>query len=395
MRDFANKIDNTAPSPSGILTAAEDMVRFNELKSAVSTAAITLDPAAGPDADLTMLAQAMARYASGGQVYDCAGAANAYTLTGKNLFVVPKSPFDGQLVLFLPSATNNSASTATFAGVTKAIRSYADTALVGGELVIERPTACVYKASANSGAGALLVLPWALPGSASVLAPIYPEITSTNNVLTFTSTTGQIVVDGGLGWVWRGALAFTSAAISAPDRTFATSASKTYHLMWDAPGTGNANPAATYPAGRFSLIDRTSASPAETDSSYDTTYDRMLVAKVATNGSNVLTVTALKNKARLVLDYATAILSPLGESYEDTKVGASITGGTVVTLDWSRKALGSLTNVTDMTTSHSTVTNAGESNLGVHVTSRYSARLFSQYTVNSGNGYAIAAAFIA
>lgn len=129
--------------------------------------------------------------------------------------------------------------------------------------------------------------------------PVFPEILATGNVFTFTTSTGQIIVASAIEWQHRGLSSFDSANILSAGRTFATTASKTYHLVWDAPGTGDATPAGTYPNGRFQLIDRTGASPAEGDPSYDSTFDRMLIARVVTNGANALTVTALRNKAVL------------------------------------------------------------------------------------------------
>lgn len=129
--------------------------------------------------------------------------------------------------------------------------------------------------------------------------PVFPEILASGSVFTFSTSTGQIIVASGIQWQHRGLSSFDSADILSADRTFATTASKTYHLVWDAPGTGDATPAATYPNGRFQLIDRTGASPAEGDPSYDGTFDRMLIARVVTNGANALTVTALRNKAVL------------------------------------------------------------------------------------------------
>lgn len=164
---------------------------------------------------------------------------------------------------------------------------------------------------------------------AALLQPIFPEVLTGANALTATASTGQIVINPAQNWQHRGLINFSSDSFSAPDRTFVTAASKTYHLVWDAPGTGLATPLATYPAGRFSLIDRTAASPVETDPSYDTTFDRMLCQKVVTSAGNVPTVTPLKNRALLS---ATLVKTTL----ETSASGWSGLPNLAATLNWAR-----------------------------------------------------------
>lgn len=162
MRNFGTKADNSAPSASGLLTAAEDNNRFNELKNAVTSSGITLDLAAGPDTDETMLAQAMARYASGGHGASCSGASNAYVLAALGTFVMPKALFNGMIVWTVPNHTNTGPATANVFGLgSKAVRTFGDAPLAGGQLVSGRHTMWIYSTAANSGAGAWLVLPWA------------------------------------------------------------------------------------------------------------------------------------------------------------------------------------------------------------------------------------------
>ncbi len=91
-------------------------------------------------------------------------------------------------------------------------------------------------------------------------ALIFPEILTANAAFAFTATAGQIVVADAQNFIHRGATPYSTAAIAAVDRTFATAASRTYHLVWDAPGTGNAVPAASWPSGRFTMVDLTGAS---------------------------------------------------------------------------------------------------------------------------------------
>lgn len=165
--------------------------------------------------------------------------------------------------------------------------------------------------------------------AAAQMQPIFPEVLTGANALTATASTGQIVVNPAQSWQHRGLINFSSDSFSAPDRTFTTVASKVYHLVWDAPGTGLATPLATYPSGRFSLIDRTAASPVETDPSYDTTFDRMLCQKVVTSAGNVPTVTPLKNRALLSATLVKTTLETSGSGWGGLPNLAA-------TLNWAR-----------------------------------------------------------
>lgn len=153
MRAYTSKIDNSAPAATGILAAAEDNVRFEELTKAVSTAGITLDPEGGPNSDQKMLAQAMSRYASGGIYADDSGSANAYVLTspsGVNGFVMPKARFSGMRVYWVPANTNTGASTANVWGLgVKAIRDWQGTALASGAIVQGRAVEMFWDDSAD------------------------------------------------------------------------------------------------------------------------------------------------------------------------------------------------------------------------------------------------------
>lgn len=162
MRDFGTKTDNTAPSASGILTAAEDNVRFLELKQACTSAGITLDGASGPDTSTTMLSEAMARYASGGVFAVDTGAANAYVLGGSNDFEMPSALFKGLTVLFYPGAGNTTTATINAFGIgSKPLWDHTGTPLVGAEMVANRLVEALYDPALNTGSGAWKLAPWA------------------------------------------------------------------------------------------------------------------------------------------------------------------------------------------------------------------------------------------
>jgi hypothetical protein len=190
------------------------------------------------------------------------------------------------------------------------------------------------EATADEVLGRAAVPAYVTPGGLATLAqlqPLFPEIEAAGAVLTFSHASGSLVVGAaGQTWVHRGLRRFGIDQILLADRTFATVANKTYHVRWHAPGTGTATPAATYPNGRFELADLTGASPAEGDPSYDTTFDRMLVARVVTNGSNVATITALLNRARLdVLFNSTGSSTSYGSRSSVPRITGSV--------NWSRQ----------------------------------------------------------
>jgi hypothetical protein len=164
MRDYLTKQDNTAPLPQGILSADEDNVRFEELKQAVLSAGISLDPVGGPTTDNAMLAQAMAKYASGGVFCVDAGISNAYVLGLTSTFKPPKAYFHGLRVGWMPGGTSTGASTlnAFALGIKKLLRPDA-TVIQAGDVFANRYAEAWYDAAADSGAGAFRLVPWAIP----------------------------------------------------------------------------------------------------------------------------------------------------------------------------------------------------------------------------------------
>lgn len=191
MRTWDNKIDNTAPAATGVLTAAEENASRKEITNAVTTAGLVLDSVAGPDTSLYMLAEAMARYASGGVIGTDGGAANTYVVTAPGAFRVPTALFKPMIVMWYASATNTGASTLNAWGLgTKALLDHTGAALVGGEIVAGRLAAAVYDPALASGVGAYKLMPWA-------------------NVLLFGGGSGGgdplLNVGDGLGLVFKGA----------------------------------------------------------------------------------------------------------------------------------------------------------------------------------------------
>lgn len=336
MRAYQEKVENSGATADGRLSAEEDSVRFYELSQAVTTAGITPDTYGGPDTDKKQLAQAIARYAAGGGFHGTdGGSANAYVLTALGSFQPTKSYTTGLSVEFFPANTNTDASTINaFAIGLKPIYTEFGAPLSGGEIVKGVLTQLIYDGSLNGGTGAFKLKPW---GARYRNLPIFPEITASNNVFTFATSTGQIIIDTGLSFIHRGWTLIKTSSFSSGDRTFATAINKTYHLRWHAPGTGDATDIATYPNGRFRLNDLADSgynpgAAAETSSTFDSTYDDMLIARVVTDGSNVLTVTALANKATLTAQASLASQTPT----TGPSAAQAYDYSPSVTLNWSR-----------------------------------------------------------
>lgn len=109
-----------------------------------------------------MIAEAMARYASGGVFGFCTNVGNSYLVSGGGLFEVPRTLFDGMRLITAPSAANTGAATANvFSTGVKKILTWDGLTLPSGRMQPSRPTAWMYSATADGGAGAWLMLPWA------------------------------------------------------------------------------------------------------------------------------------------------------------------------------------------------------------------------------------------
>ena len=301
MRDFIVKQDNTAPAPSGILSADEDNARFAELKKAVATAGLTPDPVGGPDSNLYQLAEAMARYASGGVFCVDSGAANAYVLAAGGSFKMPASYFDGMTIVFFPANSCTGAATVNVNGVgVKNLLGPDGQPLAADDVQAGQLCAALYDASADGGAGAFRLAPWAVAGSSSSAGtylnlPIYPEVVASSKILSVSSpSAGVVQVDDGGSFVHRGFVTYQTTDAPLADRQFTTAPGATYHLRWQ------------YNGGAPQYVLRNLTDPgynpgglAETDAAFDTTFDDMLLARVVTDGGNVATITALKNADRL------------------------------------------------------------------------------------------------
>ncbi|MEJ8308616.1 hypothetical protein [Agrobacterium larrymoorei] len=193
--------------------------------------------------------------------------------------------------------------------------------------------------------------------------PIFPEILTGNGKMGVTSPgVGQVRVPAGVNFLHRGIFNVTTVQTD-----LVTDASKTYHLRWS-------------PTAGFALKDlaNTGYNPtvaAETNIAFDSTYDDMLVARVITNSSNVVTVTDLVNKSSLG---ASGEVTFTNLPFQDDKPPSQITNYTTVNIDWSRIPFTAVQAVTDSPSN-------AEWNFGTRPLSRYQIAVYSQSSV-SNNG---------
>lgn len=291
--------DCTTPAAADgtVITARELNVQIAQLRSAIRGNGSTVGAVkivTEDNTDDAMLLKAMQQLIQRGRpLYATAGgAANAITISPTPALA---EYLDGEKLTVTFTANNTNACTINVSGLGVLPLTRTDGAALQPNDIVTGMRGVIVCA-ATTGWQLQSLSPSRL-AVAATSQPVYPEITSAGNAFTFTSPSGSLTINNALTWQHRGLNNYVTTGRS--DLTFATLASKTYHLFWDAPGTGGASPATSAPAGVFTLFDRTSASPVETDVSYDSTYDRMLVAKVITDASNVLTVIPLINRVFL------------------------------------------------------------------------------------------------
>ena len=143
------------------------------------------------------------------------------------------------------------------------------------------------KAIQKSGTG---YIPYS---EARARVPLYPHVAG-DGLLTVNGSTGQVAVAAGQDFIHRGVWLVQTDSYAVGLRTFATLASKTYHLRWD-------------PTNGFRLRDLADVaynptSALESHAAFDSSYDDMLIARIVTSAGNVPTITPLANKAFLAAD---------------------------------------------------------------------------------------------
>lgn len=131
---------------------------------------------------------------------------------------------------------------------------------------------------------------YALVSALRSFNPVYPEVLTADGSFNLSvPSTGQVRIPAGINFVHRGIFPVTTV-----QQDFATGANKVYHLRWETTGFVLKDLSDTGYNSSGNTAD-------EILPKFDTTFDSMLTHRVMTNGSNVATITPLKNKNRLQL----------------------------------------------------------------------------------------------
>lgn len=156
-----------------------------------------------------------------------------------------------------------------------------------------------------------------LVSQARARLPIFPDVPGNGKITVSVPSAGNVRVDSGFTILHRGIYPVVTGDALDAARTFATVASKVYHLRVNlSTGVYSLNDLAGGPYNPGAL--------AETDSvAFDSKFDDMLIARVVTNGANVPTITTLANKYEL-----------LGSGQRSVSTTPATTD--TYTLDWAR-----------------------------------------------------------
>lgn len=216
--------------------------------------------------------------------------------------------------------------------------------------------------------------------------PIYPEIKTGGGYFTVSAITGQVTIDAGQQFVWRGGILHNTTDTVVGDRQFATVANKTYHLRWRYNGG-----TPIYQLLDLADISYNPSAGSETATGFDSNYDDMLIARVVTNGANTPTVVPLLNIDRHIVQ-GTAI-GPKGTLGVNTAEGVgggagvlptAITQFQLIPLNFARKADAYLSVINDLD-----MAKANEMNIGVMVLDRYQARVWAQGDLDTTIGWTV------
>lgn len=161
-----------------------------------------------------------------------------------------------------------------------------------------------------------------LVSQARARLPIFPEVDSADGKINVTSpAAGTIRIPSGVDFLHRGIFPVTTA-----ETDFSTDASKTYHVRWSSASGYELKDLAsgTYNAGALD----------EDDSTFDSAYDDMLIARVVTNSSNVATITNLANRARLTVN---SVISP--DAWRNSNANGA-EGDFSMNFNWARTPTG-------------------------------------------------------
>lgn len=161
--------------------------------------------------------------------------------------------------------------------------------------------------------------------------PFYPSVNAVMGRMgIFAPQAGQILVPGSVEFLHRGIYLDNTSNYDLASRTFTTAINTVYHLRWSPTGGFVLKPVndGVYNPGGY----------AETNPAFDSTFDDMIIARVATDQSNVASIVNLSN----LLRYRTTVSK--GGVYPST--GAPYQGNyTTFNVNWARQPECKLTGV--------------------------------------------------
>ncbi|MBB2685136.1 UNVERIFIED_ORG: hypothetical protein GGD47_002724 [Rhizobium etli] len=209
-----------------------------------------------------------------------------------------------------------------------------------------------------------------LDASVATYLNVYPTILTADNKAVVTPSAGQVVVTP-FKWLWRQFKTVDLSDLNLAARTFATAASKTYHLRLS---YNVATGVQTLSLKDLSSAGYNPSALSEGNVAFDTGYDDMIIARVTTDAGNVPTVKPLKNASRLTAtaQRTTAVINTnaaIGWVYDP------------ITLDWSRQAM------VNLDTTNANVTSNEDNLQGIIVNSRTRYGFNILITATGTSGY--------
>lgn len=202
---------------------------------------------------------------------------------------------------------------------------------------------------------------------------IYPEILNEAGVIVVTSpSTGSVRIPAAVEFKHHGAFSVATTEID-----FTTEASKTYHIRWSIDNGFSINDLSDLAYNPGSIL--------ETDASFDTTYDDMLISRIVTSAANVSSITNLVNKIDLVVVGDSPDISPT--TYQDNTSILSMTATpastALIDINWSRTPVSSFNGASDLQVQYTTGgAQDAEMNIGVRTESRYQLACLYERTNN-------------
>lgn len=205
--------------------------------------------------------------------------------------------------------------------------------------------------------------------------PTFPEILSADGRINITSpSAGTILVPSGVSYRFRGFFTHSTSDIPEAQRLFTTLPNRIYHLVVE-----QGSPLV------WALRDLSDPAYnpdqlAETHASFDSTFSRMITARIVTNDQNVATITTLTNRdsfrfsGEIELDGGNR-----NGAFEDNAFPSAIGNHQIINLNFARRPLVAINAINDISfVSEGVAIDSNEINIGLRVQSRYGLRVWWQ-----------------